>query len=688
MGRLFFTVFAFFAFTVSSFGQGNSFIPNDKYDSLRIMLVGDLLQSNTQIAAAYDNVNKYYDYSNCFRFVQPLFGVSDIVIGNLETTFSGKPFSGNPYYSAPDQFALSLKFAGINCLMTANDHCADRDKEGIERTIHVLDSFGIKHTGTFLNRENKLMNNPLVVERNGFKVAVLNYTFGTKYTVADTNMVNLINPEKIKRDLFETKKLHPDFTIVYMHWGTEYERFPNENQRELAKLCFDNGADFVAGANPHVLQRAEELQFYSYGETKKGVVAYSLGNFLSDYDRRYGDGGAIMEITLSKEKSSQKTRVSDYGFIPTFVVKDDGNGAKPMQVVPISEIENKAISVKISSSDLEKMKVSVLDTRAMLNTATCTESRYKLNDDIINDVSETIMLTGAPVNNDKKDGLAFVQKKPIGIASSNNSLAKQQDTAVTSPVAIKKTETIVENKLLTIAAIDPKSSTLKSISAPAITEKVNPSVTPEERIKDSIVDFGKKNITQLPTNATSPLLVKNPLVVRKIDSLISNDVRIKDSIIAANTIKIHSLPTKITTPPIAKNNIQVNKIDKLITSDTLVKSPAVVITKVDTVVVPPARTLEDDIADLEEKFKKFGNITYKVMFYNMATKIEINTYYYKYLEGYESVQENGNWVYYLGNTSSFTEAKAKCLLLRGKGLKKIFIIPFVNGKKIDWTINF
>jgi len=114
----------------------------------------------------------------------------------------------------------------------------------------------------------------------------------------------------------------------------------------------------------------------------------------------------------------------------------------------------------------------------------------------------------------------------------------------------------------------------------------------------------------------------------------------------------------------------------------------VVVAKVDTIVVPPARTLEDDIADLEEKFKKFGNITYKVMFYNMATKIEINTYYYKYLEGYESVQENGNWVYYLGNTSSFNEAKNRCLLLRGKGLKKIFIIPFVNGKKIEWTINF
>ena len=150
-----------------------------------------------------------------------------------------------------------------------------------------------------------------------------------------------------------------------------------------------------------------------------------------------------MEITLSKEKSTNITKVSDYGFIPTFVVKDDGNGLKPMQVVPISEIENKTITVKISSTDLEKMKVSALDSRSMLNTAVCSESRYKLNDDIINDVSETIMLTGAPVNNDKKDGLTFVQKKPIGIAPSVNNSVTQKDTAIVAQIAPKKTETTI-----------------------------------------------------------------------------------------------------------------------------------------------------------------------------------------------------------------------------------------------------
>ena len=80
----------------------------------------------------------------------------------------------------------------------------------------------------------------------------------------------------MKQDLFSTEKLHPDFTIVYLHWGTEYERFPNEDQRALAKMCFDNGADFVAGSNPHVLQKAEEMQFYSYGTLKKGFVAYTF----------------------------------------------------------------------------------------------------------------------------------------------------------------------------------------------------------------------------------------------------------------------------------------------------------------------------------------------------------------------------------------------------------------------------
>jgi poly-gamma-glutamate synthesis protein (capsule biosynthesis protein) len=657
------------------YAQGNAFVSNDKYDSLRIMLVGDLQQSNGQVAAAYDPANKSYDYSNCFRYVQPLFGVSDVVIGNLETTFSGKPYGSNPFYSAPEQFALALKYAGFNCLMTANDHCADRDKEGMVKTIRLLDSLGIHHTGTFLNAQNKVLNNPLMIERNGFSIAILNYTFGTKYNVADTNMVNLINLEKMKQDLFSTEKLHPDFTIVYLHWGTEYERFPNEDQRALAKMCFDNGADFVAGSNPHVLQKAEEMQFYSYGTLKKGFVAYSLGNFISDYDRRYGDGAAMMEVILCKEKKTGLTRVSDYGFIPTYVVKDDGMGNKPIRVVPVSEVESKHISVDIALSDLEKMKVSGTDSRSMMNTASCQESKYKLNDDIINDVAETIVLTGAAVNTDHKDLIVFTTQKSI-----HKNPPIENDEV--------KTESIVEAKASSIKAIETSTVPTKSISSNKISVgQMDIVITNEERKKDSIVEASKRSQTIISTNNTIASISNNPVMIAKLDTFISKEVREKDSVVLLDKIKVTEVPTKTIAPVITTSVAIVSKIDKVISNDKESKKDSS-INSPDPVIVPPGRTLEDDIFDLEEKFKKYGSITYKVKFYDMPTKIEINTYYYKYLEGYVAVQENGNWVYYLGNSTSFDEAKLRCLSLRAKGLKKISIVPFVNGKKIDWTIQF
>ncbi len=669
MRSVFLFFYLFCTLRLVSLAQGNAFVPNDKYDSLRIMLVGDIMQNNGQIAAVYDNSNRYYDYSNTFRFVQPLFGVSDVVIGNLETTFSGRPYSSNPFFSAPDEFALALKYAGFNCLMTANDHCADRDKEGMTRTIHLLDSIGISHTGTFLNRENKFLNNPLLIQRNGFSIAILNYTFGTKYNVADTNMVNLINPEKIKGDLFATQKLNPDFTIVYLHWGTEYERFPSDNQRELAKLCFDNGADFVAGSNPHVLQKAEEIQFLSYGASKKGFVAYSLGNFISDYDRRYGDGAAIMEVILTKEKKTGMTKVSDFGFIPTYVIKEGSKNNKLMQVVPVSEVESKNISVDMSSADLEKMRLSGLDSRSMMNTSNCLESKYKLNDDIISDVSETIVLTGAPVNIDKKTDVFFAQKKTI------------VNTIQVAKTEVKN-EILVETKTTVIRGIETGlNSTINVPVKKVVVNQIDLTITNEERKKDSLVETNKRNVFAINTTKPIVVLSKSPTIIAKLDTFLSNDVREKESIVLSNKTNFSSIGIKQSIPAVVKNSVVSSKVEHVITNDTIALHPKPII-------VPPERSIEDDILDLENKFKKYGAISYKVKFYDMPTKIEINTYYYKYLEGYASIQENGNWVYYLGNSASFEEAKTRCMMLRGKGLKKITIIPFVNGKKIDWTINY
>ncbi|HNF82317.1 MAG TPA: CapA family protein, partial [Cyclobacteriaceae bacterium] len=199
-------------------------------DTTRISLlfIGDVMQHDSQIKAAYNISADAYDYSSCFQFVKPYLASADLAIGNLEVTLAGSPYKGYPQFSAPDELALTLKDAGMDILVTANNHCLDRGKKGLERTVMMLDSLGILHTGTFRDTVERMNDYPLIVEKNGFKLALLNYTYGTNgIAVTKPNVVNRIDTTTIRKDMIKAKELMPDAIIVFLHWGQEYQSLPN-----------------------------------------------------------------------------------------------------------------------------------------------------------------------------------------------------------------------------------------------------------------------------------------------------------------------------------------------------------------------------------------------------------------------------------------------------------------------------
>jgi poly-gamma-glutamate capsule biosynthesis protein CapA/YwtB (metallophosphatase superfamily) len=222
---------------------------------LSLLFLGDIMQHESQINDAYDRVSKKYNYDPCFHFVKPYLQSVDLAIGNLELTLAGPPYRGYPQFSAPDELVGSLKNAGVDVLVTANNHCVDTGKKGLERTAMMLDSLEIPHTGTFVDELDKLNNHPLILNKNGFKLALLNYTFSTNgLPVTKPNIVNMIDTASIRKDLTKAKSLTPDAIIVFTHWGVEYESLPTKWQKDVTEFCFKNGAQLVIGAHPHVLQ--------------------------------------------------------------------------------------------------------------------------------------------------------------------------------------------------------------------------------------------------------------------------------------------------------------------------------------------------------------------------------------------------------------------------------------------------
>jgi poly-gamma-glutamate synthesis protein (capsule biosynthesis protein) len=168
-----------------------------------------------------------------------------------------------------------------------------------------LDSAKIIHTGTFKDSLARANTYPLIIDKNGIRIALLNYTYGTNgIPVPQPAIVNPIDTVLIKHDIQRAKDRHPDAILVLLHFGDEYQRSPNRFQKRVANLCFREGAQLVIGSHPHVIQ---PIEFFP---EKNQLVAWSLGNFISNQRPRYRNGGLMLWVDLDKIRTDSVTSVT------------------------------------------------------------------------------------------------------------------------------------------------------------------------------------------------------------------------------------------------------------------------------------------------------------------------------------------------------------------------------------------
>ncbi len=330
---------------------------------LSLLFVGDIMQHDSQIQSAFNHVTRKYEYDSCLQFVRPYFESVDITIGNLELTFGGAPYKGYPQFSAPDELAVALKDAGVDVLVTANNHSLDRGRRGLERTINRLDSLQFLHTGTFRDSVERMNQYPLLISKNGFTIALLNYTYGTNgLRVTKPNVVNLLDTALIRKDLLKAKSLLPDFIIVFTHWGLEYQSQPSADQKRIGELCFRLGANAVIGSHPHVLQPME------WSKRDNQVLVYSLGNFVSGQRDRFKNGGGMVRVDLVKVKTLETSisRIDSAGYLLQWVYKKP-TGQRKFYVLPVPSFELDPTGFITDPTSLLQFKTFIDDSRKFLN---------------------------------------------------------------------------------------------------------------------------------------------------------------------------------------------------------------------------------------------------------------------------------------------------------------------------------
>lgn len=346
----------------------SSFLEHIDTSRLKLIFVGDVMGHGPQITSAEVVKNKTYDYSACFRYVKPIIEAADLAVANLEVTLPGKPpYKGYPQFRSPDTLAHFLYDAGFDLIVTANNHSNDSGKDGVLHTIDVLQNVGFYQTGTFRNQAERDYYYPLIIYKNNFKLAFLNYTYDTNgIPTTPPVVVNEIKEDQIKADIEAAKAFAPDFIIPVMHWGNEYQLNESEKQRQLAQKMLDWGASFVVGMHPHVVQ---PIKTYELNE-KKTVVAYSLGNFISAQVQRNTEGGIMFEIELLKNDLDGVTQLGEQRYIPIYrYIHREANGKNAFMVLPISAFEDGKMQQQLAMPQAEQKKMSdfAQRMRALLN---------------------------------------------------------------------------------------------------------------------------------------------------------------------------------------------------------------------------------------------------------------------------------------------------------------------------------
>ncbi|MBQ4266910.1 MAG: CapA family protein [Clostridia bacterium] len=351
-----------------------------------------------------------YSFDNVFTYTESLIEDCDYFVANLETTLAGtgKPYSGFPRFNSPDAIADALKKAGVDCLLTANNHTFDKNGEGVLRTQKVLKEKGITYTGT---RETEESRKFIIAKVNDIKFGIICYTYETPSSegrkslnglLVDTATAPLINSFKpsdpapfyddLKEQMKKMKKKGADVITVYLHWGEEYQLSPNNKQKEIAQKLCDMGVDVIIGGHPHVVQPVDLLT--SENGKHKTVCVYSMGNVLSNQRRAYmglksghTEDGLTFEMTFSKY-SDGKVVFESVKSIPTWVHVYSSGGKKVYNIVPLSKnMDNKAekLGLDKTADGLSQAKASYERTMALVKEGTDKCNKYlKAKDRVVN----------------------------------------------------------------------------------------------------------------------------------------------------------------------------------------------------------------------------------------------------------------------------------------------------------------
>lgn len=215
--------------------------------------LGDLYGSTYEwsLGEMYDLTSPAY----FFESVKPVFEADDMTIVNFEgvLTLTDERVEKKYNMKGKPEYIHILTEGDIEAVSFANNHRLDYGQQGCDDTIEAFESEGIAYA------YDSVVG---YYEVKGITIGFISFN-----EVYDGKKVETFITEGIET----LKAAEVDLILACCHWGSELHNYPEDYQKELARMCVDLGADLVIGHHPHVIQGIDV-----YNGT---YIVYSLGNF-------------------------------------------------------------------------------------------------------------------------------------------------------------------------------------------------------------------------------------------------------------------------------------------------------------------------------------------------------------------------------------------------------------------------
>ena len=293
---------------------------------------------------------------------------------------------------------------------TANNHCLDYGIEGLINTINCLNDLNIPFTGTNKHPLEKKYN---LFTKSNLRISFTSFTYGTNTFVnnvfleSNQYFVNIFHPQEltlkfnkllrnsksilfklirkflyffdfkdffqIKRNIYEVmflskvyfikfakilKKIKiekTDLNIMLLHYGGQYNLYPNHNNYILANKISKLGYSIIVGNHEHLINPIKIIN-------SKTIIAYCLGNFFStDFiiykNKNFIDYSMLLNLYLTKDKNSELKYQISFSILKYYL----NLTTNKYEVDFIDSFINTSLSSVINPNQIIKDKTFLLD---------------------------------------------------------------------------------------------------------------------------------------------------------------------------------------------------------------------------------------------------------------------------------------------------------------------------------------